>query len=75
MRIQVTARPGSKRASVEMIGPGEYVVAVKEPPIEGRANQAIIRALAEHLRLPPSRVVLVSGKTGKKKVFEVPDAS
>ncbi len=48
-----------------------YNVYVKEPPIEGRANDAVIEVLAEHFNKPRSMVRLVSGAVSKIKVFEI----
>ena len=48
-----------------------YVVAVMEPPVEGKANHAIASALAKHFHLPRSRVTIVSGAASRNKVFEI----
>lgn len=71
MRIVVHAKPNARGERVEEIGPQEFTVVVKEPPREGKANAAIIRALAEHFSVPSSRVRLVSGFTSRQKVFDV----
>jgi uncharacterized protein YggU (UPF0235/DUF167 family) len=71
MRITVCAKPNVKEERVEEISPQEFIVAVKEPPRDGRANAAIARALAEHFGIPQSRVRLVSGFASRQKVFDV----
>ena len=48
-----------------------YTVAVKERPIEGRANEAITKLLAEHFGVSRSEVKLLAGATAKRKVFEI----
>jgi uncharacterized protein YggU (UPF0235/DUF167 family) len=48
-----------------------YKVSVKEAPVAGKANEAIIRALAEYFNTSISRITLVSGQTSKQKVFEI----
>lgn len=73
MRITVTAKPKKKKEYVEQISSAHYIVAVKEPAEQGRANQAIIKALAEYFSVPQSEIVLVSGQTNKLKTFDVPD--
>lgn len=50
-----------------------YIVSVKERPIEGMANEAITKLLAEYFKIPRSQVRLVSGATSKRKVFEIKD--
>lgn len=44
MRIFVKAKPSASHESVEKIDETHYEVAVTEPPIQGRANRAIIGA-------------------------------
>lgn len=56
---------------VEKISDTEYKVSVKEPPIEGRANRAIIKVLAEYFGVSVSQVSLVSGYASRNKVFNI----
>jgi len=48
-----------------------YKVWVKEPPIDGKANDAIVRVLAEYFVVAKSHIRLVSGQTSKQKTFEI----
>lgn len=70
MKIAVRVKPRSKVEEVTGEGDG-YVVRVKEPPIEGRANRAVLRLLAGHLGVPESRLRVVSGFSSRNKVIEV----
>jgi hypothetical protein len=71
MRVFVRARTKSKRPGVTVVDDAHFVIAVAEPPIEGRANAAVAKALAEHLGISPARVMLVSGGTSREKVFQI----
>lgn len=71
MKIIVDAKAGAKREEVRELEPGHFRVAVHEPPIEGKANAAIVRALAKHLKLAPTQLVIVSGSTSRRKILEV----
>ncbi|MFY9462119.1 MAG: DUF167 domain-containing protein [Candidatus Sungiibacteriota bacterium] len=71
MKIAVEARPGAKNETVKQIGVQTFKVCVKEAAREGRANQAIIKALAGHFGIPKSRIRIASGKTSKRKVLEI----
>lgn len=71
MRISVKVKPNAKRPGVEKIDETHYAVAVKEPPVEGKANAAAAKAVAKYLCVPASRVRLVSGHASRQKVFEV----
>lgn len=47
------------------------VVRVTAPPVDGRANDALLRLLARALDLPPSALRLVAGESARSKVVEV----
>lgn len=70
MKIQVKVKPNSKVDEVSQEG-DSFIVKVKEPPEEGRANGAVIRLLAEHFEVPQSQVRFLTGFKSKNKVIEV----
>ena len=70
MRVQVKVKPNSKSEEVSREG-DSFMVKVREPPREGRANQAVIKLLAEHFGVPKSQVRILSGFRSKNKVIEV----
>lgn len=72
MKILVRAKPKSKKVYIKKIDGTNFVAAIKEPPVDGRANEAIIKALADYFSITPSSIFLISGKTSKQKVFEIP---
>ena len=71
MKISVKVKTSAKEDRVEKTGENAYRVLVKAKPVEGKANDAVARALAEHFGIPKSRVTLVVGQTSKQKVFEI----
>lgn len=71
MRIFVKAKPSAKAESVEKIDDQNFMVAVKEPPIDDKANRAITKTLAGYFNIPPSRIRLVSGYSSRQKLFEI----
>ncbi len=71
MRIFVKAKPASKKEQVEKIDDAHFKVSVKEPPLRGRANEAIARALAEHFNISGAGVKMVSGFASKNKIFDI----
>jgi hypothetical protein len=46
-------------------------VYVKAPPLEGKANKAVIEALAKFFETKKRKVTLISGEKSKNKVFEI----
>ena len=73
MHLTIVAKPKKKQEKVVQIDPTTYAVSIKEPPIDGRANDAIIKALSKYFSISPSQIALISGHTAKIKVVEVPD--
>jgi len=71
VRISIKAKAGAKKESVEKLSDNEFVVSVKEPPIDGRANWAICRAVADYFGVSPSRVNVISGQSSKNKILEI----
>ena len=83
MRIIVKAKTRAKEDKVERLeqpaldfGPVlpklvAYKVSVKEAPVGGKANEAIIEALAEYFDTAKSNIALVSGASSKQKIFEI----
>ena len=71
--LAVRAQPGAKKTAVIGIyGEGaaaQLKIAVHAPPIEGRANAALIAFLAELFDLPRHSVELVTGELSRSKVF------
>jgi uncharacterized protein (TIGR00251 family) len=70
MKIQVKVKPGSKTEELSREG-DSFIVKVKEPPKEGRANQAVIKLLAQHFGVPQSQVRIISGFKSRNKIIEV----
>ena len=75
MRIFVTAKPRAKEERVEKINPTHFVVAVKEPPVQGKANQAICKVLAAYFGVSVSDIRIVSGYTSRQKIIDVGSSS
>ena len=71
--LAVRAQPGAKKTAITGVyGQGamaQLKIAVQAPPLEGRANQALIAFLAETFGVPKNEVELVTGELSRSKVF------
>jgi len=67
----VLVRPCSSRASVGGSHDGVLVVRVREPATDGRANKAVVEAVAAALGVPRGAVHIVGGAAWRRKVVEV----
>lgn len=75
LTVAVRVKPGSSRIRVggRYVGPHgpALIVAVTAPPVDGRANEAARRALADALGVRSAAVSLEAGATGRNKTFRV----
>jgi uncharacterized protein YggU (UPF0235/DUF167 family) len=73
MRIFVSAKPSAKENKVEKLDPDRYKVFVKEPPVNGRANVAIIELLADYFSISKSSIKIAQGAFTRKKIIDILD--
>jgi hypothetical protein len=70
-KLQVWVQPGAKKTEPT----GEYQGCLKfrlaAPPVDNKANKALVRYVAKSLGLKPSAVNLESGQTSRRKVLSV----
>lgn len=71
MLINVKAKPGAKENKIEKLDDEHFVVSVKEPPVQGRANAAIIKLLAGYFGVMPSDIAIVSGHISRNKIVRI----
>lgn len=71
MLITVKANPDWNEDKVEKISENRFEVFVKEPPVQGRANRAIVFLLAEYFGVSFSQIRMVKGFKERNKVFEI----
>ena len=71
MKIIIKTKPGAKDNKIEKVDESNYIVSVKEPPINGRANAALITLLAEYFDISPSLITIISGFMARIKVVEI----
>ena len=71
--LAVRAQPGARKTAITGIyGEGataQLKIAVHAPPVEGRANEALIAFLADTFSFPRNSVELISGQLARSKVF------
>ena len=71
-RLTVRVTPRAARDRIDGFdGDGVLRLRVTAPPAEEEANVAVVKLLARALGLPARDVILVSGATARRKVFEV----
>jgi len=70
MLINVRVIPRAKQNKV-VEEAGRWKVYLTAPPVEGKANEALIELLAEHFGVKKRQVRLVRGEKGRDKTVEI----
>lgn len=64
-------QPGAKKTRVVGKLGDDWKIAVKAPPVEGKANDGLVRFLGEQLDLPRSAITITSGRANRRKTVAV----
>ena len=72
-RISLTLhiQPGAKKTECAGLHGDALKIRLAAPPVDGKANEALVKFVAERLGLAKSAVLLKSGQTSRRKVLEV----
>lgn len=71
MRVSVRVKPGARESVVEKTTEGDFLVRVKAPAKENKANREVIETLAGYFGVPKSQVSIITGLTSSRKIIEV----
>lgn len=71
MKIFVRAKPNAKEEKIKKMDETHFKVSVKEPPLKGKANRAIIKALADYFKIRFSQIKIISGGASKNKILKL----
>ncbi|WP_342000534.1 DUF167 domain-containing protein [Microbacterium sp. LWH7-1.2] len=71
MQYTVRVKAGSRRGPLVEASDDGLVVHVKERAVDGAANKGVVRVLAAHFGVAPSRVTILRGHTARIKRVEV----
>lgn len=69
--FNVRVIPRARVNSITRDETGDFRVHTTTAPTDGRANDAVIRALAEYLKVPKSNIRIIRGQTSHNKVIQV----
>ena len=70
LKIKVIPR-ASKNKIVGKMADGTLKIKLKALPVDGKANEELVRFLSEEFDVKKERVRIISGKTGRKKIIEI----
>jgi uncharacterized protein (TIGR00251 family) len=73
--IDVLVQPRASRAGVGPVVGDRLRVSVTAPPVDGRANEAVVEAVAAAFGVRRADVTIVRGETGRRKTVRVAGAT
>lgn len=71
MLIKVKVSPNSKKEEIIEKLKNSFNIKVKEKPIQGKANKAVINVLSLYYKIPKDKIKIVKGLKSRNKIFEV----
>jgi len=69
--FQVKVHPRARKNAITGVVGDALKVALTAPPVEGKANEACIKFLAEFLQVPRSSVTIAAGESSRQKLIRV----
>lgn len=69
--LAIRVQPRAKRSEVAGERGGAVVIRVSAPPVDGKANEAVCRLIAERVGVPRSAVRVVRGESSRDKVVRI----
>ena len=69
--LTVHVQPGAKTTSCAGIHGDALKIRLQAPPVDGKANQALIAWLAQTLNCPQNHIELIRGQTSRRKTLRI----
>jgi len=69
--LQIHASPRAARTEIQGLHGDALKIRLKAPPVDGKANEALLRFLSDRLGVPLRQLTLLSGDTGRQKRIAV----
>lgn len=71
MKIKIYVQPNASHSQIVGLHAGALKIKIKAPPVDGEANEEVIRFLSEFLKIPQKKISLKHGQTGRNKLVEI----
>jgi uncharacterized protein len=72
--LAVRVTPRAKKNAIDgILADGTIKIRLAAPPVDGKANQALVRFLGEILGVPIAHIEIIAGQTGRNKLVSILD--
>lgn len=72
--IKVKVKPGAREEALLQLADGSWQASVKAPPVDGKANAALVALIAAHFGVRKAQVSIRSGAGGRLKLVRIEEA-
>lgn len=70
--LAIRVSPRARKTEIaEIMSDGTIKIRVAAPPVDGKANQALVAFLARILGVPSSNIEIIAGQTGRNKLVSI----
>ena len=69
--LSLHVQPGAQKSECAGLHGEALKIRLAAPPVDGKANEALLRFLAQRLAIPRQQISLKSGQTSRQKVIEI----
>jgi uncharacterized protein (TIGR00251 family) len=70
--IRVKVKPNARASVLEAQADGTWLARIHAPPVDGKANEELIRLVAKHFGVRKAEVTIKSGASGRTKLLTLP---
>ncbi|MEM7713414.1 MAG: DUF167 domain-containing protein [Cyanobacteria bacterium P01_A01_bin.68] len=71
MQINIKVKPNSKEQKIIEEENGSLTIRLKSPPVDGKANEELIKVLSKKYHVPKSYIRIKSGISSRQKLVEI----
>lgn len=69
--IRIKAIPRATKNEIQGVHDGALKIRLTTPPVDGKANQALIKFLSKQLKISKARIQLIQGETSRHKTLRI----
>jgi uncharacterized protein (TIGR00251 family) len=69
--LSIKVKPNAKMQEIRQAEDGSWIVHLKSPPVDGKANEELIKLLAKTFKVSKSCVRIKAGAGGRSKLVEI----
>ena len=70
MKYTITVKPGSSQEKIVETGDHELTIYLRAKPHDGEANDALVKILSKHFKIPKTTITITHGAKSRLKTIE-----